>query len=89
MSIKSLFMEPTEVENDENSEETTNETDDDESSDSQHQVRLETNDNNNNTNVEKKEIKQSLLDPCGIIDQVDYFIFLNDPKVNHFASFSN
>lgn len=87
MSIKSLFMEPTEVENDENSEETTNETDDDESSDSQHQVRLATNDNNNNTNVEKKEIKQSLLDPCGIIDQVDYFNFLNDPKVNHFASF--
>lgn len=48
--------------------------------------------NNDNYNKKKNknnknEVEQSLFDPCGIMDQVDYFNFIEDPDVNYFASF--
>ncbi|OHT05774.1 hypothetical protein TRFO_26461 [Tritrichomonas foetus] len=41
----------------------------------------ETTSQNNNSKVE-----QSLIDPCGIINQYDYLSYIKDAEVNHFAS---
>ena len=38
-------------------------------------------------NNETSEIKQSIIDPCGVMDQVDYFQFIEDIEVNEFTSF--
>lgn len=41
---------------------------------------------NNQSNNDNQEIKQSLIDPCGIMNQIDYFRFFEDTQVNYFAS---
>ena len=76
-SIKSLFKEPTKSQNNELFSDIQQSLIDDISSEMQSTFNM----------TEKPEVKQSLLDPCGIMDQVDYFHFLNDPDVNYFYAF--
>lgn len=39
-----------------------------------------------NTKTKKRNAQQSLMDPCGIMNQTEYLNFINDSDVNHFAS---
>ena len=81
-SIKSLFTLPNESQNEPPFQDTT------------HQNLLEEVSNDENTNFtiynnkkDETESEQSLIDPCGIMNQIEYFNFIDDPEVNHFASF--